>query len=95
MRKGIRSAGRSPLPISAARRSITKRIISSKSSSLLSASYRWKTRPVFDIPLRSPVWGQVLAEAARRLSNRTCRTPTASSFRAPTWPKTTRLASNG
>ena len=59
------------------------------------ASSRSRTRPAYDTPPPSPVWGPRSAAAARRRSSRTCRTPTASSSRARTWPSATRSGSSG
>ena len=56
---------------------------------------RSRTRRVFDTPPPSPVWGPASVVAAPRTSCRTCPTLTASSSRAPTWPRPTRWASSG
>ena len=56
---------------------------------------RSRTRPVFDTPPPSPVWGPASAVAAPPASSRTWPTLTASSSRAPTWPRPTRWASSG
>ena len=45
-----------------------------------------RTKPVFDTPPRFPVWEPRLDAVVRRNHCRTWPTPTASSFRAPTWP---------
>ena len=60
-----------------------------------SESYRSRTRPVFDTVPPSPVWGPRSDAAEPRPSSRTCRTLTASSSRARTWPSATRSASSG
>ena len=77
-------------PASAARRWTTRRTTSSRSCSPRWARCRSRTRPVFDTPPRSPVWGPPSAVAAPPTSSRTWSTPTASSSRARTWPRRTR-----
>ena len=59
------------------------------------ARSRSRTRPVFDTAPPSPVWGPRSVVAAPPPSCRTCRTPTASSSRARTWPSATRSGSSG
>ena len=65
-------------PAWAGRRWTTRRTTSSRSSSPRSARSRSRTRPVFDTPPPSPVWGPASAAAAPPRSSRICRTPTAS-----------------
>ena len=65
-------------PTSAAPRSTTRRTTSSRSCSPRSAPSRSRTRPAYDTPPRSPVWGPASVGAAPRPSNRICRTATAS-----------------
>ena len=56
---------------------------------------RSRTRRASDTAPRSPVWGHRSGAAAPPRSSRTCRTPTASSSRARTWPSATPSASSG
>ena len=56
---------------------------------------RSRTRPVFDTPPPSPVWGPASVVAGPPDSSRIWPTPTASSSRARTWPRPTRWASSG
>ena len=86
----LRSAARSASPASAARRSTTKRTTSSRSSSRRRARSRSRTRPVFDTPPPSPVWGPASGAAAPPTPSRTSPTPTASSSWARTWRRPTR-----
>ena len=65
-------------PASAARRSTTRRTTSSRSCSRRSARSRSRTRPAYDTPPPSPVWGPRSGAAAPPPSSRTSRTPTAS-----------------
>ena len=88
---GARSGSRT----SAARRSTTKRTTSSRSSSPRSVRSRSRTRRASDTPRLSPVWGPRSVAAAPPHSSRTCRTLTASSSRAPTWPSAIRSGSSG
>ncbi len=90
------STARSASPISAARRSTTRRTTSSRRPSRRWAPCRSRTRPAYDTPARSPVWGPRSGAAApprflqdlpeRRLHPRS---------RAPTWPRRTRSGSAG
>ncbi len=85
-----RTAGRTPTtraaastarwasPTSAARRSTTRRTTSSRRPSRPWARSRSRTRPAYDTPPRSPVWGPRSGAAAPPTSSRTCRTRTAS-----------------
>ena len=74
-------------PASEGRPSTTRRTTSSRSCSRRWARSRSRTRRVFDTPPPSPVWGPRSAVAAPRTSSRTWPTLTASSSRAPTWPR--------
>ena len=73
----------------------TRRTTSSRSCSPRWAPSRSRTRRVFDTPPPFPVWEPASVVAAPRTSCRTCPTLTASSSRAPTWPRPTRWASSG
>ena len=80
---------------SAGRRWTTRRTTSSRSCSPRWAPSRSRTRPVFDTPPPSPVWGPPSVAAAPRTTSRTSPTPTASSSRARTWPRPIRSGSSG
>ena len=76
--RAILFTGRWESPTSAGPPSTTRRTMSSRSCSPRSESSRSKTRPVFDTPPRSPVWGPRSEEAAPPRSSRICSLPTAS-----------------
>ena len=94
-KRAIPCTGRSASPALVVRPSTTKRTTSSRSSSPPSELCRSRTRPVFDTAPLSPVWGPRSDAAEPRPSSRTCRTLTASSSRARTWPSAIRWASSG
>ena len=94
-RRASSSGGRWGSPVSAARRWTTRRTTSSRSCSPRWARCRSRTRRVFDTAPPFPVWEPPSVAAGPRPSSRTCRTLTASSSRARTWPSAIRSGSSG